>query len=372
MTQNFGNYYSPENQEKIQQAKALEDKIARKIAWKKLNLGIGYNITEKDGKLYFSMTSYIPSIGLYGQTYMRRKTENGLTFDGKKVRFWFGKTECFLTMSQNDLAVVLKALKIDWLLSKKDTFIVQHAVSKPTILAKILSFKITNFTDLTKFLIKNYKLRCSAATFDNYVTDSSHLYFLKKISRLTENVDENAKVYFGGSNDYQNVETHTLIQDILNQAETLEEKVDLRWSSKRLNEVHTDFTRRLMLYEVETVPEDYFGIPKVQNIADLHGIEYITTSKRLYIEGYTLKHCVYTSYGDITRKKQYLVFNINGHTLGLRMHKNSLNSKCISAQWDQLYGKFNSSPDAYTTTIAESFVKNLNEALQEKEALLSV
>jgi hypothetical protein len=44
----------------------------------------------------------------------------------------------------------------------------------------------------------------------------------------------------------------------------------------------------------------------------------------------------------------------------------------VVAQWDQLYGKFNSSPDAYTTTIAESFVKNLNEALQEKEALLSV
>jgi len=371
MTQNFGNYYSPENQEKIQQVQALEDKIARKIAWKKLSLGIGYNITEKDGKLYFSITCYTPSIGVYGQTYMKRQTENGLTFDGKKVRFWFGKTDCFLNMSQHDLAVVLKALKIDWLLSKKDTFIVDHAVSKPTILAKILSFKITNFTDLTKFLIKNYKLRCSAATFDNYVTDNSHLYFLKKISRLTENVDENAKVYFAGTNDYQNLETHILMQDVLNQAETLEEKVDLRWSSKRLNEVHTDFTSRLMLYETDAVPEDYFGIPKVQNIANLHGIEYITTSKRLYIEGYTLKHCVYTSYGDITRRKQYLVFHIDGHTLGLRFSK-PLDSKSVVAEWDQLYGKFNSSPDDETTVIAKRFVEELNNVLQEENCLLSV
>lgn len=372
MTQNFGYFYSPEHQEEIQRVKAIENKIARKIAWKKISVSAGYNISKKDGKLHFSVTIYQPSIGVYGQTYMQRKTESGFTFDGKKVRFWFGNKTCLVNRTYHDFELILKALKIDWLLSKRESFIITYALQKPTILAKILSFKITNFTDLTKFLIKNYKLRCSVATFDKYTTDSSSFYFLKKINRLTENVDENAKVYFG-TDLYENGETPIhLLRDILDQAETLEEKVDLRWSSKRLNEVHTDFTRRLMFYETEAVPEDYFGIPEVQNIADSHGIEYITTSKRLYTESYTMKHCVYTSYGDVARRKQYLVFHIDGYTLGVKLLKDPLNSESVVVKWDQLYGKFNSNPDDETTVIAKRFVEELNNVLQEEKSLLSV
>lgn len=371
MTQNFGYFYSPQHQEEIQRTKAIENKIARKIAWKKISASSGFNLSRKDGKLHFSGTSYTPSIGVYGQIYMQRKTESGFTFDGKKVRFWFGDKNCLLKMGYNHFELVLNTLGIDWLLSKRDSFIVSYALSRATILAKILSFKITNFTDLTKFVIKSSKLRCSVATFEKYATDSSSFYFLKKISRLTENVDENAKVYFG-TDLYEHGGTPIhLLRDILDQAETLEEKVDLRWSSKRLNEVHTDFTRRLMFYETEAVPEDYFGIPEVQNIADSLGIEYITNSKRLYTESYTMKHCVYTSYGDVARRKQYLVFHIDGYTLGLRVN-NSVNSKSVVAEWDQLYGKFNSNPDDETKVIAKRFVEELNKALQEKRSLLSV
>lgn len=368
MTQNFGYFYSPQHQEEIQRAKAIEDKIARKIAWKKISASAGYNICKKDGKLHFSVTTYQPNIGVYGQTYMQRKTESGFTFDGKKVRFWFGNKNCLVNTSYLDFELILKTLKIDWLLSKRDSFIVIQAVSKPTILAKILSFKITNFTDLTKFIIKSNKIRCSVATFDKYITNSSDFYLLKKISRLTENVDENVKIFF--TNEYgTNV---PILRDILDQAEMLEEKVDLRWSSKRLNEVHTDFTRRLMLYEKETVPEDYFGIPEVQNIAELHGIEYITTSKRLYTEGYTMKHCVYTSYEKLARIKEYLVFHINGYTLGVKLLKDPFNSKSMVIDWDQLYGKFNSSPDDEVKAIAKRFVEELNNVLQKEKSLLSV
>lgn len=371
MTHNFGYFYSPEHQEKIQQAKAIENKIARKIAWKKITSCSAFNVSRKDGKLHFSITSYTPSIGVYGQIYMQRKTESGFTFDGKKVRFWFGDKNCLLKVGYNDFKLVLNALGIDWLLSKRDSFITTYALAKPTILAKILSFKITNFTDLTKFVIKSSKLRCSVATFEKYAIDTSSFYFLKKISRLTENVDENAKVYFGVDLSLSTVAPIHILRDILDQAETLEEKVDLRWSSKRLNEVHTDFTRQLMFYETEAVPEDYFGIPIVQNIADSQGIEYITTSKRLYTESYTMKHCVYTSYGDVARRKQYLVFHIDGYTLGLRFSK-PLNSKSVVAEWDQFYGKFNSNPDDETTAIAKRFVEELNNVLQEENSLLSV
>jgi len=375
MTQNFGYFYSPEHQEKIQQAKAIENKIARKIAWKKIGTSTGYNISKKDGKLHFSETSYTPSIGVYGQIYMQRKTESGFTFDGKKVRFWFGDRSCLLKGGYNNFELLLNALGIDWLLSKRDSFITTYALAKATTLAKILSFKITNFTDLTMFVIKSSKLRCSVATFEKYATDNSSFYYLKKISRLTENVDENAKVYFSTDHyGYGGTPIH-ILRDILDQAETLEEKVDLRWSSKRLNEVHTDFTRRLMFYETEAVPEDYFGIPIVQNIADSQGIEYITNSKRLYTESYMMKHCVYTSYADPARRKQYLVFHIDGYTLGLRFNKSldsKVNSLSVVAEWDQLYGKFNSSPDDKTTAIAERFVEELNNVLQEENCLRSV
>jgi hypothetical protein len=100
---------------------------------------------------------------------------------------------------------------------------------------------------------------------------------------------------------------HNLIEDVITQALVLGEKINFDWSIARMNVVHTEWTLRIMKMEIDSVPEvsyDYKGtleLPEPLTLIDNH--------KRLFEEGSTMKHCVYTNYKTAVANKTMFIIH---------------------------------------------------------------
>lgn len=341
------------NMDKIADVLAIENPIAKRIAVGKSPIsGYETSICVKDGKTYFSSRYMCTAIGSTGNVYVKSETKCGFTYDGKTIKYWFGKSP-FQHLSQEDLYALMTHLGLDWIKSKEFNSLYFHYKS---VVLKILQGKITNFEDLYKAIMKSMRVKnCSPKLFEK-VLNHMRRFQISQLVRVTENHGEQFIAYMKQDKNLQ------ILGDTIEQAVLLGEKIDLRWSNKRLNEVHTDFTRRIMFYEAETVKNVDFTIPEVKYIAEERNFEYISNNRRLYEEGMIQKHCVYTNYSNMCIDKRFLVFNIDGYTLGVNVNNSVDNSSVFNKRFtfNQIYGKFNAPAPIEISQKAEHFIEELN------------
>jgi hypothetical protein len=95
------------------------------------------------------------------------------------------------------------------------------------------------------------------------------------------------------------------VGDMVKQARILDKKIDLNWSEKRLDNEHTEWTRLIMQYEIDSVEEIDFEYPDLDMP---EGLEFIKTNREVFEEGTIMKHCLYTNYANRIKNKTYFAF----------------------------------------------------------------
>lgn len=131
-------------------------------------------------------------------------------------------------------------------------------------------------------------------------------------------------------------------RDMVEQAYALEEHINPMWSSKRIDDVHTEWSQRLMLLEVGSKSQEPIWSDEIVNVFASHDLELINTEARCFEEGYVMSHCCYTNYWHRVQNKKYLLFRVHKLTrfvtLGMRL---SVVDEGVEFTIEQAHGKRN-------------------------------
>jgi len=294
---------------------------------------------ESDTHVYWASNACTPKWNNKTGVYLKRNSTFGCTYEKatKKFKWWFGKQATingqFLVMD------MCKYFNAEWFTNSPIGL--QISTTNFT-LNKVLTGKITNPRDLIKAIVKaNPTLRgmnISTELLWQFVNTRTNTRIQSLCDRMSVAKDPNHAIQYCIDNEYGTFE----LNDTIKQALMLNRKIDFNWSRKRLEEVHSEWTREIMDIEqerVEMVEYDYLN-----ELPHNGCLELITNSKELYIEGRMMSHCVYTNYASNVANKTYFVFKFTDRDTRatLSVSQNWMNNDFIV---NQFYGKHNKSVD---------------------------
>ena len=138
-----------------------------------------------------------------------------------------------------------------------------------------------------------------------------------------------------------------MFRDMIEQAYALEKHINLMWSDKRLDEEHTDWSRRLMKLTISTKSEEPVWPQDIVDDLAAFGLLLRNTEQEVFEEGSVMHHCVYTNYWRDIKTKDYLALTVNlpegPATIGMRLKRGILCSSDYGSTYgfEQCYHKFN-------------------------------
>lgn len=308
------------------------------------------NIKETDTHIYCSESEFELKFGK--KLYLKQSKKRGFTFDKKtnKLKMWFGID--FLKFQ--NYSNILKHLGLEFILNEQ----LSGWLTK-SILEKCLVGKITNPTQFCKAIIKSARIECSPELLRQYIKNSSHLYdnvkpWVLKIAYTCKNLD-----YFLMNKHSIKRE---LLMDMINQANALGVKIDLKWSENRMKEEHKKWTYLLMEEEINTLEDITINYNSIDLLPNM---QVINTQKDLFREGKLMHHCVYTNYWRQVREKKYLVlhyeYNNKPITIGIGVRTWDGEPEILI---DQIYSTYNSQVNSDAKlAIGNWFTKNKDQIL---------
>lgn len=227
--------------------------------------------------------------------------KSGFKFDGKKLQLWWGLKP---TMLQIDL---YKAIGCEWVTNENI-----HTWMTKGLLERILKRKVTNPTDACKYIISSLRLpkTTSPEQLRTYIKNNGAKPEMLRFSMVAKDVNSvlDPTILLGGG----------LLHDLIRQANILGRKIDFKWSGRRLNEVHDEWTKEIMALELETLEEQVLPYGDV-TLPD--NVKLLRTRKEVFQEGTLMKHCIYTNYWYKVEIGEYLVLHVTDpegdYTVGL-------------------------------------------------------
>jgi hypothetical protein len=306
---------------------------------------------ESDTHIYWVSNHCKPKWNNKTGLYLKRDSTFGCTYEKatKKFKWWFGKQAT--VNGTLIVADMCNYFKTEWFNSIP---VGLRLSTTNTNMNKVLLGKITNPRDLIKAIVKtNPTLRgmnISTELVWDYVNKNQGFRIQALADTLSVAKDPNHAIEYVISNGT----TVWDMQDLIKQAQMLGRKIDFKWSSNRVKEVHHEWTKEIMDIEQENVESiDYQYVNELPHNGCL---ELVTNSKDLYIEGRTMCHCVYSNYNDQVRDKTYFVLKFTDRdvraTLGIT--KNWEGNDFII---NQMYSKHNKSVDRCYHDYVEAWLK---------------
>ena len=324
----------------------------------------------------------------------------GFTVDAKgKLTLWWGKTLNEFTKHEIDL--ILNTLGLTWFVEQDYL----RPLMTPAIFGKILTGKVANPTEFAVAVLKAQRIKDVAPKllliFAKMVNRQAFLnsaYFIKLTLRYTTNFNgfverlvnyhdenrqlhndnlKNTSVTYETSSRYkllgkleEDGVTATMLIDIYQQADMLSKKVNLLWSGKRMQQVHTDWSEELLSYEVDSLEDvqatyKYLGL--FSDFED-HYTTIVDTLKKAYAEGSSMKHCFYTNYWHKVKAGNYLTYHttyggIHG-TLSIALYHQQGNVRFII---DQFYGIRNTHIPDEVRSYYEDKLNKVNNKIEAEE-----
>ena len=289
-----------EDFKRLKEAQEKSIEVQRYLVYQqKLNHAFVLQKKETDTHLYISNCEYKPMFNK--KMILIRKPMTGLTYDKAKktVKLWFGK-------KPKDTAVcvghLLKHFNIEWYNTLYAGAFYETLTQ--SLLQRIIRGVITNPRDYAKAILKGHKnLRetgLSAESLFKYLCSSvslgvqTFLFYCPAFKNPNQLVD----LITGSKLNWR-------VADMVKQARILDKKIDLNWSEKRLDNEHTEWTRLIMQYEIDSVEEIDFEYPDLDMP---EGLEFIKTNREVFEEGTIMKHCLYTNYATRIKNKTYFAF----------------------------------------------------------------
>ena len=340
---------------------SMENGTAKNILYYRTMLSRKFtesNICKKDGKIYYSVVDLVPKKSKYSY-YISKASKDGFTIDEKgKLKVWYNKSIFQIPY----IVDVFSYFNFNWLSEKLYPYVTKG------IFEKMVAGKITNNTEVVKAYFKAMRINASPALFIKLIESSSvaKQEFLrtaaiaKDINHYMEYVYERSK---GEHQDYDRVH---ILHDMTQEALILDEKIDFKWSTNRLREVHKEWTEKIMEEEINTTDDKVLEYVAKFDKYTPEGFKLLKTQREVFYEGRTMKHCVYTAYWDNIKRGNYLAYHVTlgeeEATLGVSMYGGDI-------VYNQCYTRYNQGISTDMQVKVRAFVEELNEQVKRDGTL---
>lgn len=359
--------------------------------------GVSKNVKyNKDGHFYRTMIVNIARAGkdVYcsycdfkviksskGNYFLRMMTKKGCSYKNGKFSMWYGDV---LPMFPY-LSLMFKTLKIDWIDPALHTYLTKG------LMEKILSGTMTNPQEFCKHWLKYNRIKCSHKLFYKYcisTTPSDRVGFLQK-SRLVENVDHLLELFITSKELYEKKtkdfeeeirerkDLMSILNDMWTQAEILEKKINIRWSKKKMIDVHNKWSMEIMSHEMSDMVDETISYHSIPNLSHKKmKITLLDTKKKVFFEGKLMNHCLYTNYWPMIKNEKYLAFHIEYKderaTLGLSYKTVVVDTGedfkiTTETTWNQFYGPRNSQVSSKLRDITEEWFESVKNSFIIKD-----
>lgn len=305
-------------------------------------------IKDDQNTVHYSYTSYKlkrSKDGYYKQVTKRQ----GFTLDEKgKLKIWFKGNVHTLPV----LSVVLKHLNKEWFPDQFSTILTKG------LLEKVLNGKITNPTDYAKAYLKAVRVpSCSPKLFleavMKYSFSGSQLYRAAQVAKDVNHYIED----FISKSKREFISGYVHITDLERQAMILDEKIDYKWSVKRMEEQHSLWTSKIMEMELDHIEDVSLDVLQPYHALMPSGFTLLDTQKKVFAEGKLMSHCVYTNYWREINSGRYLAIHVDmfneSATLGLNVHRDVI-------RFNQMYGKYNRPVSQKLIDYVQEWLKDVN------------
>jgi len=297
---------------------------------------------ETEDNIYWGCQSKKP---MFENNKLFYKSQNvcGASFDkkSKSLKIWFNQS--FTKLIPEIAEDILDYFKLDWYKNMSNAL---KSLISNGLLNRMIKGKITNPDDFIKAYIKispfrnlDISPRLFYLTFQDENAPSPRA-LRRKLEQSTDVNNAMQMLSKGLSASWH-------FDDLYQQAQMLNRKVNPAWSEKRRHEVHAQWTREIMEIKVKRMKQKEYEY----SLIDLpEGVHLISNNYELFEEGSIMKHCIYSNYEYRIENKQYfaLRYNYNGvrATVGLKVDSYYDGLTAVpKLVIDQMYGIGNTSVD---------------------------
>ena len=296
------------------------------------------NICKKDGKIYYSVVDLGVKKSKYSY-YITKANKNGFTIDEKgKLTVWYNKNIFQIPY----IVDVFSYFNFNWLSEKLYPYVTKG------IFEKMIAGKITNNTEVIKAYFKAMHINASPALFIKLIESSG---IAKQEFLRTAAVAKDVNHYM----DYDRVH---ILHDMIQEALVLDEKIDFKWSTNRLREVHKEWTEKIMEAEINTTDDNVLEHVAKFDKYTPEGFKLLKTQREVFYEGSNMKHCVYTAYWESIKRGSYLAYHV---TLGEEEATLGVNIYGEDIVYNQCYTRYNQGVSVNMQVKVKAFVEELNE-----------
>lgn len=194
---------------------------------------------------------------------------------------------------------------------------------RPTILKAVLTNRIYSEETLVKRIASQiYRMQnVQWKLLRDYLVKQESKHFgisLFDLNIYTKDINNSLKVILQcweeGNYDYLRV-----LEDTIKNAIVLEKKVNLLWSPKRMNAEHL----KMVLEISGLLLDETADTPIHDTVIENKDIKMLNTEKEVFVEGSSMRHCLFTNYLKSIKKKKYLAFHMElpeRCTIGIRLN----------------------------------------------------
>jgi len=319
-----------------------------------------------EGTYYYAFDMYTLFMSASGKLFTRSVNQAGMSYtpdDKHAVKLW-GKTK--LSDLPNELVYsMLKSVGAEWTLEKRDNDspysypIMHRMIMNKGLFQRILKGRITNGEDLVRAWLKvdtrwrELKISHRAKTVLTLLRRDIDMHELIDFLSIVNNVEATLDMLLQGKKLRQYLATsrnrvadfewfyldENIKRDMRKELIILDRKINSTWSHKRLSAMHTEMSRELLDLEVQTMERKEYGYTTPCPVAP--GMELIQDNIRLYSEGRTMNHCIY-SYLDRAERRDVVHFHciFGEEPFSLAVEYSGYRNKWVV---QQMFGKHNKS-----------------------------
>lgn len=313
-----------------QQCKYTEDEI-RRLPWQEVyNLrGPVRSICRVVGTSIKDFTVYNAARVLHvvgGKWFIKTKMLSSLTYKNGAFR---GDLTSSLVHTLSKTFKQLDFLGLKSFVNPRMYFNLRYKLINKRTLKAILDGKITSQEGLYKFYIRTmYHHPIPWKLYREYLA-CGNLVSIYDIIDFTKNPETSLRAWV--QNCYS--ERNTLMRDTLECAARLREKVDLSWSTKRLQYEHQQQIYKLNVLEIGSKD----STPMWDDIPETDEVHPLVSERNVFEEATLMQHCLYSNYYRNMKRNNYIAFSITPKgmpraTLGVYM-----TNGCLTIDQIRLY-----------------------------------
>lgn len=214
-----------------------------------------------------------------------------------------------------------RALNLDWLKRSDRKFLSWD------LIYKILRQRITNSDQLFRHWLAKHRLMTLAGKSSIGLTTHCLTFLKVAMGAVDSQVAVAALRNHRGTLNAQaisNLRNHPdELKDMSKQAAFFKRTYDLKWSMKRLNQLHSDWSMEIEALRdpasSEPIPLSKYVIEPAMALEEVTSSKLLRSPMEIRAEGMLQRHCV-GSYVDRVKEERYLVFKDGEYTVGIEFN----------------------------------------------------